>query len=612
MQHFFSRFLLCCALALPLRPALAQQPAWQGGAQTTSPAPTNDTGAGGQCLATDQAGNSAVGGILEAGPVSGVASRDFGTVRVSTPAGHLTSGFVAKLSAQQQWQWAVPVTAPGPGPSVVRVDLNAAGEVLAGGTVQGSSTLQVGALNVPVSASGLNNVFVARLNAQGGTQWVATAPIVGLGNAAYSLRVRCVRWDPSTGGAVVAGEYRGGTFTFGSTVLPNAPVGGVFVARLSGTGQWLSAVAVQPTNVGGFGQLDVNAATVGPQGQVAVAGEVQQCDAAFGAYPVSSVGVRSGNAHFARMFVAQLNPGGQWQFAATATGTSESYGVGVAYAPTGDLWVTGTSYGGNTALGNTSLPSSLNLCYFAARLSAAGQWGVVTPSRALPLNEVVADAAGNALIVGMLISQGSLGYTVGTLTFTATGERSVVVRLSPTGQCVYALVAPVVGTGVNAGQYGADIYYVTSPALDGAGNFYAASRLRGGPLVLGTRSFTGSLYNNDRNAQLGGDVLVVRLANAAALPTRLPADAIGLAWSVFPDPAGAGAAATVAYALPLPAEVSIEVLNSVGQAVGPRLDYQQQGAGPHTFRLPAGLAAGLYVVRLAHDGMTEQRRLVVE
>jgi hypothetical protein len=38
---------------------------------------------------------------------------------------------------------------------------------------------------------------------------------------------------------------------------------------------------------------------------------------------------------------------------------------------------------------------------------------------------------------------------------------------------------------------------------------------------------------------------------------------------------------------------------------------ERQAAGPHTLAVPA-LPAGLYLVRLPHDGVAEYRKLVVE
>ena len=81
------RLLLPClalAAALALPAAHAQTPAWTGGVQTTNPAPTNDTGAEGEELALDAAGNSYVSGYLQASNGSaGPAVRAFGVGVVS-------------------------------------------------------------------------------------------------------------------------------------------------------------------------------------------------------------------------------------------------------------------------------------------------------------------------------------------------------------------------------------------------------------------------------------------------------------------------------------------------------------------------------------------------
>ena len=93
------RLLLPClalAAALALPAAHAQTPAWTGGVQTTNPAPTNDTGAEGEELALDAAGNSYVSGYLQASNGSaGPAVRAFGSTTLTSTG--LGSGFIAKL-----------------------------------------------------------------------------------------------------------------------------------------------------------------------------------------------------------------------------------------------------------------------------------------------------------------------------------------------------------------------------------------------------------------------------------------------------------------------------------------------------------------------------------
>ena len=69
----------------------------------------------------------------------------------------------------------------------------------------------------------------------------------------------------------------------------------------------------------------------------------------------------------------------------------------------------------------------------------------------------------------------------------------------------------------------------------------------------------------------------------------------------------------VSYYLEAGATVSAVVLDELGRLVRVLAAAQAQGAGPHTLDVPtAGLAAGLYTVRLVHDGAATYRKLVVE
>jgi hypothetical protein len=86
-----------------------------------------------------------------------------------------------------------------------------------------------------------------------------------------------------------------------------------------------------------------------------------------------------------------------------------------------------------------------------------------------------------------------------------------------------------------------------------------------------------------------------------------------LALTVFPNPTAGGQLATLSYYLKASAMVSADVLDALGRPVRALSSVQVQGAGPHTLTVPtASLAAGLYTVRLVHDGATAYRKLVVE
>ncbi|MGI4873084.1 MAG: T9SS type A sorting domain-containing protein [Janthinobacterium lividum] len=82
-----------------------------------------------------------------------------------------------------------------------------------------------------------------------------------------------------------------------------------------------------------------------------------------------------------------------------------------------------------------------------------------------------------------------------------------------------------------------------------------------------------------------------------------------LALTVFPNPTAG--TATLSYYLPTTATVSAQVFDALGRQVVAITGEQLQAAGPHTLPVPA-LRAGLYTVRVLHEGVAAYRKLVVE
>jgi hypothetical protein len=84
--------------------------------------------------------------------------------------------------------------------------------------------------------------------------------------------------------------------------------------------------------------------------------------------------------------------------------------------------------------------------------------------------------------------------------------------------------------------------------------------------------------------------------------TALPID-------LFPNPSSAQSSATLSYFLPRRASVQVSVLDAVGRVVG-EIEAHSQQAGPQVVQLPA-MPAGLYTVRVVHEGTVTYRKWVV-
>ena len=576
--------LRCCAVLAACfvfgpKPAVAQAPAaWQWGLQTQNPTPADGTVASGNAVATDATGRLYVGGSfgedLNGTPVATRSLPGAGTL------GPGRGGFVAQATAAGQWAWvtaAVPLGAAAGGTaraSVTSLVATAAGDVYATGYAEGTG-LQVGGLTRQLGSTG-RALFVARLNSAGVCQWLQTAD----GFAPVSS----VALDPSTGGAVVAGTYRGAPSIGGTTLPPGTSPNGeaVFVARLSAAGQWLSAVGA----TGSGGVISGLNMAVGPAGQVAVSSSRSGGTLAFGAHSLSTP------ATFDETFVvAQLSPANQWQWAVGSSAVDYNRAIGVAYTAAGALWVAGRGEAGTVVgpltLGAPGTPVAGTYSGFLGQLSPAGQWGTVRqltpsgPGRAV-FAALAVDAADNALATGVLAgTNGAVQAQLGSETLTATNQRLLffVAGVSAAGQLRYvATVPPAV---LRFGLTPAGI------ALDGgSGALYLTGTFTGG-LALGASQLMGSYAPA---GSTGGDVFVGKLGNATALAGRPGTAAPVLA--CYPNPA------RTATTLRLPAAAPEPRTATLADALGREVRRQSVSVHATATTLDLrGLTPGLYVVR---------------
>ena len=462
------------------------------------------------------------------------------------------------------------------------------GDVYVTGIVLGDG-IEVGGQAQALGSNGRpdGGVFVARLNSTGTCQYVRA--VLG------TFTAPALAADPSTGGVVLAGAYHG-TPVFGATTLPNgvsAANGSAFVARLNAAGQWLGAAA----STGTAGIITGVSVAVGPAGQVGLATSQRDGTLTFGGTTLSvPTGVDQS------YVVAQLSPTNQWQWALGGTGSTSSWTIGVAYAPSGALWVSGRGSNG-TVLGPTTLlaptvGSGTSQAGFLAQVSTAGQWSLVrqlspASSGLAVFGPLSVDGAGNAVALGGLVGYGSaVQATLGSQVLATPGTDLLlfVAGLSSAGQWRYvtAVPQPALTNGFNP----------AAATLDGSGNFYLTGGLRGG-LTFGSSALSGS-YAPTATYPEWGDVVLGKLSNATALATHPTTATTSLA--CYPNPA------RTAATLHLPPDLEAHaatLLDALGRPV-------------RTYLLPAhattatldltGLAPGLYMVRCG----TASGRLVVE
>ncbi|MBF9222566.1 hypothetical protein [Hymenobacter ruricola] len=573
------RALLFLLVLLGAGPAWAQ-PTWQWATQGVTPGGPDDAY---RVVATavDGAGNTVVVGNFEGSLTLGTTT----LVSRRNSVDYDNDVFVARLSPGGQWLQAVKATASD-GLEVGNAVVDAAGNVTISGnfgsssTTPGAGTATFGAITL--TGTGNYNLFVARLSAAGVWTQARSLTSAGTGYVAPGPLVL-----DAAGNAVVVGQFTG-TLVVGSSTLVN-PANGydLFVARLTPAGQWVQAVQAAGANA--IGSAYPKAAAVDAAGNLVVAGSFNRTFR-FGPTPPLASAVAASD----DIFVARLNPAGQWVQAVRAGGPDIDSALALAVDGAGNAvvggYIGGAATGGTVAsFGSLSLTSAGQLDAVVARLDAAGTWTQAVRAGGPnidALTDLALDGAGNVVVAGIFgidISPVSSGGTAdfGGLTISSTGgSDGFVGRLSAAGQWLQA--APV------GGPLDDDIFLLAlSP--DGtatiSGDYTGTATF--GPFTL---THAGP-YTTPFVARLAGLVTAARAATPAEVFTLSPNPATANVRLTWPE-----AAATARPVL---------VLDNLGREV--RRQELPARATAATLEVQ-GLAPGLYLVRCG----AATGRLVVE
>jgi hypothetical protein len=355
---------------------------WAHAPTLTSSAPGD--GSGGTGIAVDAQGDAYLCGVL-----TGTAS--FGPLSTQ-PYTEGTTGCVAKISAAGQWQWvtqAVGERRPSPSVQCTSIAVAAEGTAVVTGSFD-SETAHFGAETLP-NVGGGADTFVARLRPSGSWEWA-----VGVDDQ-YNDAGTSVVLD-ATGNAYVTGYFQGSSVRIGKTILvhPQIDRAEIFVAKVSPTGGWQWA-----TSAGGPATDFPMAIARDSQGNLTVTGYYGSATATFGATSVfNTTGQYAYN-----VFLAQLDPSGNWRWALQAGGPGEDQGESLAIDGEDNVYVGGHfdgpvgTFGALTLAGNpyfhatgflarvgTQLP--LLLSGVSPTSGAAGQVVTLTGTRLLRVREV--------------------------------------------------------------------------------------------------------------------------------------------------------------------------------------------------------------------------------
>jgi hypothetical protein len=278
------------------------------------------------------------GSVLVAGKFTNSAT--FGSTTL-TSAG--VNVFVAKLSASGTWLWALD---GGAGASVLGMDATDDGAAVLTGVYGGTTTF--GATSF--TSLGFNDIFAAKVTANGAWNWAAT--VGSSGNDGYDHSAAVALNDD---GSVFVGGAFAGTMTAGS-LPPVSRVGAddLFVGKLSALGVWQWVTAA-----GGTGTDRITYVAALADGSAAVLGFFGNTSLTLGSTSMTRAAGNTGS----DAVLARITAGGTWDWALpiAASGSMGISPAGLAVRSNGSLLVGGvfsTNAPAQTiALGSTTITS---------------------------------------------------------------------------------------------------------------------------------------------------------------------------------------------------------------------------------------------------------------
>jgi PKD repeat protein len=238
-----------------------------------------------------------------------------------------------------------------------------------------------------VTSNGSSDIFVAEMDTNGNWLWANSA----LGNSLDTAEGIVI---DSSGNSYITG-YFNGTITFGSYTFTSYGEEDTYIAKIDSGGNWLSASRAGGSNsdIGIKLKLD-------NYGNTYVVGRFQGT-ATFGTFSIASAGIND-------IFVAKLNPNGNWLWATQAGGSGWDSGSDIYTDSDGNCYISG--YFQNIAtFGDHSITSNDSYDIFVAKMYANGNWLWAT------------QAGGSGWDMGLCISLDNLGnsYVSGYFEITA-------------------------------------------------------------------------------------------------------------------------------------------------------------------------------------------------
>ena len=510
------------------------------------------------------------------------------------------------------------------------------GNTYVGGSFSGTSSFG----NIILTSSGGADAFIGKIDTNGNWLWAKRA-----GGADHDGVVRV--FADNGGNCYITGYFRLSS-DFGATTLVSPGERDIFVAKLDTAGNWLWAV-----RAGGSGNESGYGIIADGSGNVFITGYFVTT-ANFGDITLTGWG------YYNNVFIAKLDPDGNWLWANQAGGIENQCGYDIAIDSNGSLYITGY-VNLDSNFGSIYVSSIGASDIFVAKTDPDGNWQWVI--NAGGASTIFGSDAGNAIAIDSADNLYLSGYYTGTAgfgssTLTSRGQQDIfVAKLDSSGYWSWATSAGGSSGNDNAQDIAldgsgniyitGDFYYrsyfgdtllqgvgldhdIFVAKLSPTGNWVWAIKSQGNwddsgygisALADGTSYVTGYV---SISANFGSitpawngleDIFVAKLSPGGvdiADDVQIPPSAFQM--RNYPNPFNPET--TISYTLPTAGLVSLEIYNSRGQLVRSLLQ-EEQSAGEHTLiwngKDDSGhsVASGLYLCRIACNGIHEMRKMLL-
>ncbi len=290
-------------------------------------------------------------------------------------------------------------------------------------------------------SSGLDDIFVAKLDSSGSWLWAAQAGGTDLDRGSG------IALD-GAGNIYLIGEFRGSA-SFGSLTITSSGNLDTFIAKLDANCNWLWA-----RRAGGASDDLGYRVAVDGLGSTYVTGSFQ-LSASFGSFTLTAAGNRD-------IYAAKLDADGNWLWAVRAGGSGYDEGTGICLDSAGSAFITGFCTG-SASFGPWIIAASAATDVFAAKLDSGGNWLWVVNVGGPGTNadycfSIASDGLDNALIAGFFKATAQFGA----YSLTSSGNYDIfAAKLNSAGNWLWA-----------AGAGGLDNDRAWGIAADSAGNAY--------------------------------------------------------------------------------------------------------------------------------------------